>query len=43
MKTDDELAGNFRLEYLYGTKHTRNDASHDGQRLLFVIKYNPID
>jgi hypothetical protein len=28
------------LEYLYGTKEDRNSASHDGQRLNFVVKYD---
>jgi hypothetical protein len=28
------------LEYLYGTKEVRNNASHDGQRLNFVLKYD---
>jgi hypothetical protein len=28
------------LEYLYGTKEARNNASHDGQRLDFVVKYD---
>ena len=28
------------LEYLYGTKEVRNGASHDGQRLNFVVKYD---
>ena len=32
----------FRLgfEYLYGTNEVRNNASHDGQRLNFVLKYD---
>jgi hypothetical protein len=28
------------LEYLYGTNEVRNEASHDGQRLNFVLKYD---
>ena len=28
------------LEYLYGTNEVRNGASHDGQRLNFVLKYD---
>jgi DcaP outer membrane protein len=28
------------LEYLYGTNEVRNGASHDGQRLNFVVKYD---
>ena len=28
------------LEYLYGFKEDRNDQSHDGQRLNFVLKYD---
>lgn len=28
------------LEYLYGFKEVRNGASHDGQRLNFVVKYD---
>ena len=32
----------FRLgfKYLYGTNEVRNNASHDGQRLNFVLKYD---
>jgi len=35
----------FRLgvEYLYGTKEVRNGASHDGQRLNFVVKYDLVN
>jgi hypothetical protein len=28
------------LEYLYGTNQVRNKASHDGQRVNFVLKYD---
>ena len=28
------------LEYLYGTNEVRNEASHDGQRVNFVLKYD---
>jgi hypothetical protein len=28
------------LEYLCGTNEVRNGASHDGQRLDFVLKYD---
>ena len=28
------------LEYLYGTNEVRNGASHDGQRVNFVLKYD---
>lgn len=28
------------LEYLYGTKETRNGAEHDGHRLDFVVRYD---
>jgi hypothetical protein len=35
----------FRLgvEYLYGTKEVRNGASHAGQRLNFVVKYDLVN
>ena len=35
----------FRLgiEYLYGTKEVRNGASHDGQRLNFVVQYDLVN
>ena len=28
------------LEYLYGTNQVRNEVSHDGQRVNFVLKYD---
>jgi hypothetical protein len=28
------------LEYLYGANEVRNEASHDGQRVNFVLKYD---
>ena len=31
------------LEYLYGTKEVRNGASHDGQRLNLVVKYDLVN
>jgi outer membrane DcaP-like protein len=33
----------FGVEYLYGTKEVRNGASHDGQRLNFVVKYDLVN